>query len=203
MKPSTAAMGDPPTEDITVHIWRHPRALGAEGRCIGRTDLAVDRRKAKRLAHRIRAFARCHGLPREVVTSPLRRCADVGRMLAAWGWQHRIDPALVEVDFGGWDGQAWIDIPPAEIGEWCADLVRYRPGGGENVGQLLVRVAAWRPGSARLAVGHGGWLSAAILLTANRPVPARLAIAAADWPLAPAHCGRTSVPLPGRSRFGP
>lgn len=182
-----------------VHVWRHPRALHAEGRCIGRTDLTSDPRKSKRLAHRIRAFARRHDLPREIVTSPLRRCADVGRVLAAWGWHHRIDTALVEVDFGTWDGHAWVDIPRAEIDAWCADLVGYRPGCGESVGQLLGRVAAWRPGTARLVVGHGGWLSAAIWLTASPSDPARRAINAAEWPLAPAHSSLTSLRLPGRS----
>ena len=42
--------------------WRHPPARGASGRCIGRTDLRVDPRKAKRLAHRIRRNARQHAL---------------------------------------------------------------------------------------------------------------------------------------------
>lgn len=176
---------------VTVHIWRHPRAQCAEGRCIGRTDLAVDRRKAKRLAHRIRTFARRHGLPRQVVTSPLRRCADVGRVLAAWGWVHRIDPLLIEVDFGHWDGKAWADIPRAEVDDWCLDLVRQRPGGGENVDQLLSRVGAWRPGTARLAVGHGGWLSAARWLASHRLTAPGLSITAADWPVAPAHGSRT------------
>lgn len=186
----------------TVFIWRHPRARGAEGRCIGRTDLAVDPRKAKRLAHRIRAFARRHGLPREVVTSPLRRCADVGRVLAAWGWQHRVDPALIEVDFGGWDGQAWCDVPRFEIDAWCADLVGHRPGGGENVGHLLARVSAWRPGTARLVVGHGGWLSAAQWLTKPGCATAAPRIAAVDWPPATAHGRCTPLRYAGADNPG-
>ncbi|RZL33467.1 MAG: fructose-2,6-bisphosphatase, partial [Rubrivivax sp.] len=89
-------------------IWRHPKPRGAEGRCIGgRTDLAVDPRKAKRLAHRIRANARRHALPREVVTSPLARAADVGRWLKRWGFRWRVDAALAEMDFGAWDGRGW------------------------------------------------------------------------------------------------
>lgn len=90
---------------VQLHAWRHPAAIGAEGRCIGRTDLRVDARRAKRQAHRIRAFARRHGLPCIVVTSPLERCRAVGRWLLRWGWRHWIDPALVEANFGEWDGQ--------------------------------------------------------------------------------------------------
>ena len=65
-------------EPFTLYAWRHPRAIGAEGRCIGRTDLHVDPRRAKRLAHRIRALARRQRLPRIVITSPLQRSRAVG-----------------------------------------------------------------------------------------------------------------------------
>ena len=64
-----------------MEAWRHPRPDGVAGRCIGHTDVPVDRRRAKRLAHRIRCAARREGWPKGVWTSPLRRCADVGRWL--------------------------------------------------------------------------------------------------------------------------
>lgn len=146
---------------VQLHAWRHPPALGAEGRCIGRIDLPVDRRRAKRQAHQMRALARRLGLPRAVVTSPLRRCKEVGRWLARWGWHHRVDLALVEVDFGTWDGQPWASVPREAVDAWCADFADHPPGGGEPVAALLQRVAAFDPGDARLVVTHGGWLSAA------------------------------------------
>lgn len=155
---------------IDLWVWRHPRAIGAAGRCIGRTDLAVDRRKAKRLAGRIRATARRHGLPREIWTSPLRRCAEVGRILRGWGWTHRIDRDLIELDFGRWDGRSWADIPHAEVAQWEADFVHHAPGGGESQAELRARVARFvqnrldissvRP-SRTLAISHAGWISMA------------------------------------------
>lgn len=145
----------------TLHAWRHPRAEGAAGRCIGHTDLPVDPRRAKRLAHRIRQQARRLGLPRIVVTSHLARCRCVGHWLARWGWQHRIDPALTEVHFGTWDGQHWADIPRAAVDAWCEDFLHHAPGGGESVAQVLSRVRGFDPGRARVVVTHGGWLSAA------------------------------------------
>jgi alpha-ribazole phosphatase len=141
-------------------IWRHPKPRGAEGRCIGsRTDLAVDRRKAKRLAHRIRAYARLHRLPREVVTSPLARAAAVGRWLQGWGFGWQVDAALAEVDFGAWDGRPWSDIPPAEFERWMSDFCGFDFDGGESLNALLARTAAWEPPCA-LVVGHGGWINA-------------------------------------------
>lgn len=144
----------------TLAIWRHPRPRGAAGRCIGaRTDLPVDPRKAKRLAHRIRAHARRHGLPREVVTSPLARAAAVGRWLERWGFRWRVDEALKEMDFGRWDGRPWSDIPRDDFERWMGDFCGFRFDGGESLQALLGRAAAWQPPCA-LAVGHGGWIIA-------------------------------------------
>lgn len=168
----------------TIHLWRHPRPRGAEGRCIGRTDLAVDRRKAKRLAHRIRQAARRERLERVIWTSPLRRCADVGRWLKRWGWQHRIDPRLIEIDFGCWDGRRWSEIDPDQIRAWTDDFLDYRPGGGESLRMLRERVSAVmteRP--ACWIVGHAGWINALCTLKLDSPQ-------ASDWP-APLRYGQS------------
>lgn len=174
---------DGPTacKPFKLYAWRHPRAKGAEGRCIGRTDLPVDPRRAKRLAHRIRALARRQGLPRIVITSPLQRSRAVGRWLAGWGWQHRVDPALAEMDFGAWDGQAWSNISKAAFDAWCDDFLHHAPGGGEPLQALLARVRSFDPGPARVLVTHGGWLSAAQWQAARGGQPP----AAAHWPAPP------------------
>jgi alpha-ribazole phosphatase len=166
-----------------LHAWRHPRADGAAGRCIGRTELNVDPRRAKRLAHRIRAVARRERLERVVITSPQTRCRAVGRWLARWGWQHRIDAVLRELDFGRWDGRPWCEVPRHEIDAWCADFEQHAPGDGEPLAALLRRVSGFDPGEARLVVTHGGWLSAALWLRrAGADAPR-----STDWPPAPAH----------------
>lgn len=161
-------------------VWRHPRPLvDVSGRCIGRTDVAVDRRKAKRLAHRVRHWARRHRAPRVVVTSPLRRAADVGRWLARWGWEHRIDARLSELDFGTWDGQAWDAIGAAAVDAWCADFAHHAPGGGEAVARLLQRTAAVLRETPCCVVAHAGWISAACWLLEHECEPS-----AARWPAA-------------------
>jgi alpha-ribazole phosphatase len=169
---------------MTLWVWRHPRALGAAGRCIGRTDVPVDRRRAKRLAHRIRALARRQGLPRIVITSPLQRCRAVGRWLRRWGWQHRVEPALAEMDFGAWDGRRWADIPQAEVDAWCRDFLHHAPGGGESLHAFFTRVQAWTPAASRACiVGHAGWMLARRRLASGEPWPTQ----AAQWPPAPLH----------------
>jgi alpha-ribazole phosphatase len=164
--------GSDRSDGLEVWAWRHPRAIGSAGRCVGRTELAVDRRKAKRLAGRIRAAARRHGLPREIWTSPLTRAADVGRILRSWGWTHRIDARLVELDFGAWDGRPGSLIPYSEVAAWEADFVHHAPGGGESQADLRTRVTdfidglrprtdAASPSRTRaLVVSHAGWITA-------------------------------------------
>lgn len=150
------------TASPALYCWRHPRPLGAEGLCLGRTDLPVDPRRARRLAQRMRALARRERLPAVVWTSPLERCRAVGRVLRAAGWVHRIDARLVELDFGAWDGLAWSSVPHAAIDAWLADFLHHRPGGGESLAELLARVRAVLEERPRaLLVTHGGWLSAA------------------------------------------
>ncbi|WP_428425046.1 histidine phosphatase family protein [Methylibium sp.] len=165
--------------------WRHPTPKGAAGRCIGaRTDLPVDRRKAKRLAHHIRAVARRKALPRVVATSPLARCRDVGRWLRRFGFRHVVDARLAELDFGAWEGRLWCAIEQLEVDAWARDLAGQAPGGGERVQALLARVAAvHRQPSAALLVTHGGWLSAAAWLMRGEPK----APTAGEWPRAPGY----------------
>ena len=167
-----------------VTIWRHPKPRGAAGRCIGsRTDLPVDPRKAKRLAHRIRAHARRHGLPRELATSPLARSAAVGRWLKRWGFRWHVDAGLAEMDFGRWDGKPWHEITPVEFDRWMNDFTGFDFEGGESLSALMARASAWQP-SCALAVGHGGWITARGWITPETPTPA-------TWP-APLGYGKSS-----------
>jgi len=165
---------------------RHPKPRGVDGLCLGRTECSVDPRRAKRLAHRLRARARREGLAHVVWTSPRQRCAAVGRWLHRWGWVWRIDPRLAEIDFGAWDGRPWVDIPKPEIDAWTVDFVHHRPGGGEALSALLQRVReVLDEAPAGVLVTHGGWLSAALWLRDHgAAMPS-----ASTWPRAPA-CAR-------------
>lgn len=177
-------------EPLQLWMWRHPRPIGAAGCCIGRTDLEVERRRAKRLAHRITAAARREGLPREVWTSPARRCAEVGRHLRHGGFVHRIDERLWELDFGAWDGQPWATIGWPEVAQWEADFAHHRPGGGESLAMLIERARGFLAERASsgagpvLIVGHAGWIGA---MGVDAGVAPGVAPCAAGWPRAIAY----------------
>lgn len=181
---------------IELLAWRHPRPGGAQGRCIGSgTDLPVDIRQAKSLAHQIRHCARRHGLPRVVFTSPLARCMAVGRHLKRWGWVHHADPRLREMHFGDWDGLPWEAIAREAVDAWMADFAAHAPGGGECLNAVLARVSQSLRTLPRgsLIVTHGGWITAAQWLCSGEaaqgpPDPGR-------WPKAPSYASCTVLTL--------
>lgn len=160
----------------------------------------MDPRRARRLARRIRALARRHGLPRAAWVSPRSRCRDVGRALRQLGFKVRVDARLAEMDFGRWDGRRWEDIPAEEIGAWADELLDHAPGGGETLRALARRarefaavaaasvVAAAPAGMAAnapaegavIAITHGGWINALAHVD-----PAQASLPAADWPAPP------------------
>lgn len=146
-------------------LLRHTRPAGAEGLCYGRTDLPPGPdlpAEAARLAAALPPVAR-------IVTSPLTRCARLAATLAAArGLPLAVEPRLVEIDFGAWEGRAWAAIPRAEIDAWAADLLYARPHGGETVAELAARAAeglaaaaAAGPGPV-LVVAHAGVIRAAL-----------------------------------------
>lgn len=155
-RPSTASTEITAVAVTTIWAWRHPRPANVEGICIGRTDAAVDPRRARRLAQRIVGTARQNNLPREIWTSPLHRCADVGRWLRRWGWVHHIDGQLAEMDFGAWEGQPWSAIPRAEIDAWAGNFAHYAAGGGESVQQLVARAGGWQTAGERARATRDG-----------------------------------------------
>jgi alpha-ribazole phosphatase len=182
---------------MSLSVWRHPKPHDVAGRCIGRTDVAVDRRKAKRLAHRVRQWARRHGAPRVVVTSPLQRARCVGHWLSRWGWRHRVDARLSELDFGAWDGRAWDSIGAEAVEAWCAGFAHHAPGGGERVSYLLQRCRSFiadhdgrDDAVACCVVGHAGWISAALWLGQARGEPTAI-----EWPASIGYAARIDARL--------
>ena len=168
---------------MSLYIWRHPKPLVADGICLGHTDMAVDSRKLKRLAHHIERFVHLHQLPKVIWVSPLQRSYKVGQFLTQRGFVCHVAPELSELNFGDWDGQAWAQIGKEDIDTWCNNFADFAPNNGESLQQLFERVAEWLNARSTsiempiLAVGHAGWITAATMIMAGKPVPQR----ATEW----------------------
>ena len=154
---------------MALTFLRHPPPRVAPGLCYGRSDVpAPVPADVAALAARLPPVSR-------LVTSPLRRCADLAAALAPHlGLAPEADPRLAEIDFGAWEMRAWDDIPRAEIDAWAADVSRARPHGGESVAVMTARLAAFladHAGGRVLAVTHLGAIRCA---HAARGVPGAL-----------------------------
>ncbi|NRR34191.1 histidine phosphatase family protein [Oxalobacteraceae bacterium] len=162
-------------------LVRHPQPIVAPGICYGSSDLPAD---AHALEQTLLALA---SLPADapVYSSPLQRCAALARRLPCAAL--RFDERLAEMHFGAWEMQAWDAIPRAEIDAWAADLVHYRPGGGETVLEVATRVAAFhtalqrQPHTEALMICHAGTIRLLMACHAGL-APAAAALRAASKP---------------------
>jgi broad specificity phosphatase PhoE len=123
-----------------IVLCRHGEtATNREGRLLGRADpplTLVGRSQAARLAGRL-----ARERPAVVVCSPARRARETGEVIAsAAGVEVTVEPRLVELDYGEWDGLA-VGDPQIPWARWREepDLC---PPGGESLVALRVRVTA-------------------------------------------------------------
>jgi len=149
---------------MVLILLRHTRPAAAEGLCYGRTDLPL----AKCFTEAAATLARDLPPFRRILTSPLLRCRLLARTLAtARAVPLSVDPRLVEMDFGTWEGRRWSELPRAELDVWAADLLDACPHGGERVAELAERTAhalteARQGPVPALLVTHAGVIKAAL-----------------------------------------
>ena len=124
-----------------VALLRHPPVRTRPNHCYGRTDLPLlDGWEATlpALAATLAAVP-----PLLVRTSPLSRCLLPAQALGGLlEIPVHIDPRLIELDFGEWDGLDWDDVPRASLDLWAADPLGFAAPGGESGTMLMRRVEA-------------------------------------------------------------
>jgi broad specificity phosphatase PhoE len=190
---TTPAHGDPTAQASTpraTHLVfvRHGEALGANGRCIGHTDLLLSPSGAVAIQILTAAWhnagtASVTGVPTRIVSSDLRRAADSAALLAVpWDIPVEFTPQLREMHFGVWDGQPWSVIEAedgARLQAWMEQWVNLTTPSGEDVGALMRRATKWLDtllhnpllhGDTTVVVSHAGWIRAALTYLLNRPI---------------------------------
>ena len=126
-----------------AQLWlaRHAQPLAPPGLCYGTLDLRADPAATAHSAQQLAA-----GLPHalQVRHSPLQRCVQLADALQALRPDLHVHPdaRLAEFDFGAWEGRAWSDIARTDIDAWTTAFATHRPGGGESLAAMMVRVAA-------------------------------------------------------------
>ena len=134
---------------MRLHLIRHPRPDLAPGICYGSSDVAVKAGEANKVLAALLPLLPA-GVP--IHSSPLQRCSVFAEQLAQA--LHAASPVhdkrLAEMHFGNWELREWDSIPRAEIDAWVASLTAYRPGGGESVMEVAVRLQAFLEDAKRL-----------------------------------------------------
>jgi alpha-ribazole phosphatase len=173
---------------LSYVILRHP-PVGVQGRCYGRLEVPAPFSDGLICDMWAALLRDLQGVCPEQVcvwTSPLGRC---GRLARRWVELLRLGdgplafgasgaalpgsvvlhevPALMEMDFGRWEGVAWDGVPRRELDAWAVDLWDAAPWGGECVRDVWERVQAFRQGQLEpflsldvlhVVITHGGVL---------------------------------------------
>ncbi|WP_374585818.1 histidine phosphatase family protein [Pseudoduganella sp.] len=150
-------------------LIRHPLPDVAPGVCYGSSDIPASPAAlaeghaalAPQLAAALAGGARLY-------SSPLRRCTALATLLG----QPTLDARLAEMDFGAWELRPWSDIARAEVEAWAADLLDYRPGGGETVREVAARVQSFLDDLRHDAVivCHAGTMRLMAAMAAGEPL---------------------------------
>jgi len=149
-------------------LVRHgPTAWNRAGRSQGRTDIPLDDEG--------RAAVARWRLPPELtgatlVSSPLARAVETATLLA--GRAPAIEPRLIEMDWGDWEGRTTAELRTTLGEAMQANEARgldFRPAGGESPRDVQARLqpflaAAAARGVPTLAVAHNGVIRAVAAL---------------------------------------
>ncbi|HEX6792904.1 MAG TPA: histidine phosphatase family protein [Casimicrobiaceae bacterium] len=146
--------------------WRLPADLHERRRADPRRELRPHGGQRRREAASLGGSYE----PIEWISSPLGRAIETATIIG--GRTPRIEPALIEMDWGEWEG-ARLDDLQARYGEAFAANARrgldFRPPGGESPRDVMTRVARWLAsldmrGPPIVAVSHNGVLRALLAI---------------------------------------
>ncbi|MFD0419454.1 bifunctional RNase H/acid phosphatase [Streptomyces sp. NPDC127108] len=190
-----AVAADVPGTAVPPVGWAAPADLGAPATFVllrhGETPLTPQKRFSgsggsnpslsdvgREQAVRVAAALAARGTVQAVVSSPLLRCQETARTVAArLGLDVHLEEGLRETDFGDWEGLTFAEVrerQPDELTAWLASP-DVAPPGGESFAEVTTRVEAARE---RLLAAYAG--RTVLLVTHVTPIKTlvRLALGA-------------------------
>lgn len=125
---------------MDVFVIRHPEPDVHAGICYGQLDIAPKPGYETQIAE---AAALLPANAR-VYSSPLQRCRAAAELLAQRsGLELFLEPRLMEMHFGDWEGVAWDDLKGPEVRAWMRDYVAVRTPRGESFQDLERRLTSF------------------------------------------------------------
>ncbi|MFV2012329.1 MULTISPECIES: bifunctional RNase H/acid phosphatase [unclassified Micromonospora] len=142
-----AASWEPPTTATATRLIlvRHGETgLNKQSRYSGRGDVPLSEQGAAQATAAAARIAVIRAKVDVIVCSPLSRCVDTARSIAAEVGDPpvRAEADLIECDFGEWEGRTFAEVRerwPAELTAWLAST-ELSPPGGESFAQVAGRV---------------------------------------------------------------
>jgi broad specificity phosphatase PhoE len=139
-----AGWGPAAGQPTTTLLLRHGEtAMSTERRFAGRGDVPLTKEGCQQARQAARAIGR--GAIDLIVSSPLQRARRTAEQVAeTTGAAVAVDDALIEADFGAWEGLTFAEVAerwPDELATWMANPDATPPG-GESFAVVARRVLA-------------------------------------------------------------
>lgn len=155
---------------MSIYLIRHTTPLIEKGLCYGQLDIDVTdsfHEEAEQIKNVLPAIEQVH-------SSPLIRCHKLANHLFP-DQSISLEPNLMELACGEWEGIHWDAIPPEVIDPWMKDFVNVSIPGGESyiqmhkrVTECFTRIAEGRKPVA--IVTHGGVIRSILAYITNTPL---------------------------------
>lgn len=116
-------------------LWtiRHTKPYNPNDVCYGRLDFDVSPTFEDESDKALKALTEANAKPTRLFSSPLIRCTKfAGKASKLLGLPVEKEPAIIELNFGTWEGQKLTAVPRSEMHAWTSDLRGYRFPEGEN-----------------------------------------------------------------------
>ena len=120
-----------------IYLIRHTRPDVAAGICYGQSDVPLAESFDDELAQ-LKENLIFPARP-VVMSSPLQRCLQLATSMFDES-QVLVDDRLMEMYFGDWEMQAWVDMDPMVLAHWGNNFVYTSSPNGESLEQMSQRV---------------------------------------------------------------
>lgn len=127
-------------------LWtiRHTKPYNPNDVCYGRLDFDVSPTFEDESDKAIQALLAANANPTRLFSSPLLRCTRFAdKVSTVLRLPVEKDEALIELNFGSWEGQKLTAVPRSEMKAWIDDLRGFRFPGGENFYDIDKRVGVF------------------------------------------------------------
>lgn len=124
-------------------LWtiRHSKPYNPKDVCYGRLDFDVSETFPEESSSAIQAFLNTGAKPTRLFASPLLRCMRLAQKVSeATNLPIEKRDAILEINFGAWEGQKLTAVPRNEMHAWLHDLRGFRFPEGESFHDVDARV---------------------------------------------------------------